>query len=247
MPPIRSESMARSKAAVLEQLSGGWLHAAQHYFGAVVAAYVLVLVVAGGWLMLRPAWQERTERLAAQTESATVQAKKVSDYDRRITELNAFLTGYEDIAPDAREVLFRTVPPEKNAEELFADLHAIVSQNGLLIGTISIESDTADEQPVARTARTGSLNKEEGKRPLPAGVAAVEVSLSVGALSYDSFKSLLRSLERHARLLDVQEVKFSPEAGEAEFTIRAYYAAPAPAAPAPAANGLVPDAVMPLP
>lgn len=254
MPPIRSEKDNPSppKESLFARLSGGAvLRVVQQHTLVIVVIEALLVVFAGWWFMVRPAWHERSERLMSHSQADENVERQISEYDRRIKDMQALLAAYQAVSAEDRATLARMVPEEKNTEDLFADLHTIVSQNGLLVESIAIKS-SSEENGTARVARRAVTqdDTEQGttQPSLPEGVATLDLSVSVSALSYESFKSLLRSFERHIRLLDVTEVSFSPDGEEGEFVIRTYYAvAPKDTKTNPKAAGVTPDTTIPAP
>lgn len=201
---------------------GGWLHAAQQYFFAIVAVVAVMTAAVSWWFIVRPAWQDRADRHVAQEHAAAEVAQKTRAYDRQITELSALVDEYRGMSAADRETVARMVPVGRSTEVLFADIHAIVEQNGVSVSAITIEESSEDEVQ-GRSARQVDTTDADGSITVPEGVKTIELSLTVSDMTYEALRSLLRSFERHVRLLDIHSVSFTPASGEGVFMLRTYY------------------------
>ena len=98
------------------------------------------------------------------------------------------------------------LPNAYATEQLFGELEEIVSAQGFLVQGITISSATTATAPST-----------------PMNVSQVNLNLSIGAVDYNGFKILLKTLETNLRLFDVTSVGFSPGGSTANLVLSTYY------------------------
>ncbi len=133
--------------------------------------------------------------------------------ERFVAQQNELASTRNAISPESLKQLETFLPDSVDNVGLILDLNALATRSGVMLSNVDVsiqeDSSSATESSSFGLAHIGSLN----------------LSLSVVG-TYSSFRTFLESIERSARLLDVQEISVKgSETGVYEYkmTIRLYW------------------------
>ncbi len=155
-------------------------------------------------------------------DNIETEKKLYAEQVKKLRDLKTIKDVYDKISPaDLKK--FDSVLPDKYVQErLFGEFEELVIQNGFLINSVNI------------------INEEEGgdgnsaKQPMPTmGVDSVSprlgeisVDVSISAIDYAGFKSMLKNLEANLRLFNIKSVDFSEGGKTANIMLVTYYYKP---------------------
>lgn len=108
------------------------------------------------------------------------------------------------------------ISDEPNIPQILVSLEDIAAGSGVVIEGIEFTLYESEEGENSQMYDGSSLAVIDG-------VSFVEVSLSVKAAPYDSFKDFLYKIEQNRRLMDVVGIIYTPEGKDYGITIRSYY------------------------
>jgi Tfp pilus assembly protein PilO len=175
------------------------------YFNWLVAAAMAIILAAGYFVVLKPYYDQAMAVVEASNQQGAL------DFDSKQKELNEIkklLSSYESIDDKYKEKIRLIAPNRENKEEIFSEINRLVSQNGLLLESISL-SETEDGNDFLK------IDDPD--------LAIVSVKISVRGTDYESFKNFISALENSLPLLDVLSLNFSPTGRTSEFVIDTYY------------------------
>lgn len=209
----KNESKEKQKEEETQQKIGTFL---ARYFNWLLVFVVLALIVAGGFFILKPKY-DYVVKLTKDNASGTEQ--EYSTRREYLGKIKSLIEAYDRVnAADIKKVNF--ILAEKDVlEGLFPQIESLTKKNGLLLGSLKIESaEGAKESPGIDLTK-----KIEDTASLSAEIEKVKVSLSVVGVDYFSLKSFISALENNLTLIDIVNLNFSPDAGSAEFVFYTYY------------------------
>lgn len=173
------------------------------YFNAFLALALIIFLAISYFVVLKPKFDVT---LTAIQISIADQQKIYAQEEAKLAGLRSMAELYKKIDSGDLSKFNKLLPDFYAPEQLFGELEEIISKQGLIVGSISLNP------PV-----------ETGSAALPASVGRLSISLSLGAIDYRGLKNLLNTLETNLRLLDVTKVSFSPEGSAATLEIDTYY------------------------
>lgn len=122
------------------------------------------------------------------------------EFRRELTKLSELGDAYIDIKSENIDKIESILPAKPDIEELMRQMEVIVLQNGLFLSSLQISEGSKD----------GNIGK-------------VNITISVTGADYEAFKSLLYTIETNLRLLDIEQLNFSPGSKSTTFRLVAYY------------------------
>lgn len=188
------------------------------YFKFIILAVVIV-IFAGSYVFLLKAKYDQI--VFAAEESGVGSQDEYQKQLRRLGELRRLEAAYKDLSEKDVEKINTFLPNETRPEDLLAQMEAIILKNGLILKKLSVESVGEKNQK--------SLNISEGEagnnqvNMTPADVGKIKISMDVGGTDYERFKSLLSIFENNLRLIDIEELSFSPSDKSTHLSMVTYY------------------------
>lgn len=134
----------------------------------------------------------------------------LSAYDDRIAETQSYLDGlkvtvgaFNKVNPERRGRVQNIVPTAPDAPGLYVQIDAIARAHDMVL--VSVDALPNDKPPTL------------------AGRKGVRVTLNVAGGTYQQMKLFLMDIERSERILDVQDVVFTPASASYGLVLHAYY------------------------
>ncbi len=133
---------------------------------------------------------------------------KIASAQKTLDSENRLIDAVAGLSLADRSRIEYALPAEADSPGALAQISAIVGAAG---GAIASADFTL---PNASTAQTADK--------LPNGVAAMDISLNVAKLDYETFKILLSSIQNNLRLIDTKNFVFSA-GGSVAMNLRTYF------------------------
>jgi hypothetical protein len=196
------------------------------YFNALVVVLMIVIFVAAYFLLLGPKFASTQ---AVIKDNIEAQKKLYAEQDKKLKDLKTVKEIYDKITPVDLKRFNGVLPEEYVREQLFGEFEEIIIDNGFLINAVTIAPAEEEKIPGSEPAPSAS---EKAEMPTIGGTAVSErvgrvvATVSIGAIDYSGFKSLLRTLEANSRLLDIESVTFSQGENSAQLLLAAYFYKP---------------------
>lgn len=185
------------------------------YFNWLLTFIVLVVLVGGGFFILKPKYDYINE---LKNGNEYGQEQEYSARREYLNKIKNLIEVYNNVSSsDVKKVNFilaeRDVP-----EELFPQIESLTKGNGLLLESLKIEPA---EENVKSTGV--SLTKEvKSTVSLPPEIERMKASLSVAGVDYFSLKSLISAFENNLMVMDITSLSFKPDTGSADLVFYAY-------------------------
>lgn len=185
------------------------------YYRLVTVAACLGLALAGYWLLIGPKIRavQASVGMVLHGEEAVKQ-----NLEAQLTYL-ASLAGKRSQFSDADiNQITAALPNDPAVPELLASLESIARESS--DGIEGVDLSIVEPSKVSGAKALAAATEKDN---LPAGVRAVEVSISLSARPYAQVKTLLSNIEKSLRLLDVTSLLYTPTAKAYSITVRSYY------------------------
>jgi Tfp pilus assembly protein PilO len=226
----KQDNKEEKKKPQLESASAA-LQLANQYQVWFLVLLVVAIIGIGYLLLLGPKFtelQDKNDNFIPNKQRVLADLNKI---EQKLVQLESKFNQVQITRAEQLEQLFSFLPSEPDYASLFVQAEFLAENNNMELQTIDVTRTL--ERPLAErrdpSPAQAQSPTEQSLEVLPANVRSVQVSLRLGAGSYEDFKQYLEALERNIRLYDVQTLSFDsidPETGDiGGFTITAktYY------------------------
>jgi len=192
-------------------------------FISIVLGLAVVLVVV---LLIIPGF----ESVFALSERNIVLQERLNTLKAAIPDQEKLRQDYEAHRDQADKVRM-ALPSREDLPELIAEITALASKNGLLLGNLSFTTGAATSQVPVASMSNGSAGTAQSATPTFSETASPDAesidaqsqasagpTLSYSTViklsltgSYDSFKNFLKDVENDLRLLDLRDLGIKPQ------------------------------------
>ncbi len=200
----RNLNKTSAKNARLNRLNG-FMSA---YFNWLLVLVVALILIFGYVLVIGPKYKQVGKKLALVNDNLD---QKFSDLSRYLNKLKEINQSYNNVRLDNLDKIKKFLPNDPQVEDLFEKLQLVCEKNGVLLSSLSVMPSKSDGVPA------GPNNK------VPGGVGTVQITMSVGGLSYGGFKNFLATLENSLRLIDISNLGYNPQNESGSISMTAYY------------------------
>lgn len=184
------------------------------YANVLIIIILILFSIAAYALILGPKFSNTKEAIHLSIQG---NEKLYASSQKKLAVLSDIQKVYQNIKPSDLQKFNTVLPGEYVPERLFGELGEIVKNGGWLVNSIkfapAINTQGKSRRQIAQILATTN-------RP---GLKEIKLSLTVSAIDYPGLKRLLSSLEDNLRLIDVQDVEFSPTAHTATLKLITYY------------------------
>lgn len=169
------------------------------YFNIFLTILLVFILIIAFLLVLRPQYKKTLNIIQQNLEE---QQRLYAGQQKKLVNLQAITAVYKQISPADLQKFDVILPNDYPTEALFGELEELITQSGFILSSVNF---TRDE--VASDSAVGHVN----------------MNLALGAVDYAGLKSLLRKLENNMRLLDIQNLNFSPSEETLSLSMTTYY------------------------
>jgi hypothetical protein len=175
-------------------------------------ALICLLVMAGSlfWFFL-PQYQKTLAEANDNYQQAQQDLLDKQKYQANLIQLNDF---YRKINQKTRSKVMDILPVKLDRENLLAEIEAICLTNSLLIKSSDVITDKQDSSTASSTVDVLDLGSQ---------LKSAIIKLELQGKDYQSFKSLLKTVENNLHLMDVQRLDYSPGKNQIILEIQVYY------------------------
>lgn len=168
---------------------------------------VIMVLLASYFLILRPKYDSTMTAISLNYEQ---QQRLYVNQQKKLNNLKIITDLYNKISVADLKKFDGVLPDSYVKERLFGEIDEIITTNGFILNSISIDKSepaAPAEGVAAASVKTGTLN----------------IQLAISAIDYSGFKNLLKLLETNLRLFDITQLSFSPSGNSANLTLTTYY------------------------
>ncbi len=221
-PKQQPEKLKVEKIKITEKKPSFFLILFQKYFYYFIILEIIIVIALGYLFLLKPKiniiFADDT-RIALEDQKAQ---EKVIKYNKQIEELKEITAEYSKISETDINKINQILPDEPEERGLFVQIEKIVKANGLLLESIFIDdSDAKAAQTKTKSRRSGIVEAE--KEVDISNMKELKIIFTVNEVSYPAFKSLLGSLEKNLRIIDVDTIEYDPKGESAVLLVKSYY------------------------
>jgi plastocyanin domain-containing protein len=175
-------------------------------------ALICLLVMAGSlfWFFL-PQYQKTLAEANDNYQQAQQDLLDKQKYQASLIQLNDF---YKRIDQKTRNKVIDILPAKLDRENLLAEIEAICLANSLLIKSSDVVVGEDNAPTASSTVNVASLNSQ---------LRSATIKLELQGKDYQSFKSLLKTVENNLHLMDIQRLDYSPGKNQIVLEIQVYY------------------------
>lgn len=175
-------------------------------------ALICLLVMAGSlfWFFL-PQYQKTLAEANDNYQQAQQELADKQKYQANLIQLNDF---YKRIDQRTRDKVMDILPVKLDKENLLAEIEAICLANSLLIKSSDVSAGSEGESAASTTIDIASLKSQ---------LKTAIIKLELQGKDYQSFKSLLKTVENNLHLMDIQRLDYSPGKNQIVLEIQVYY------------------------
>jgi len=184
------------------------------YFNWVVAGIVVIVFIAGFFVLLLPKYQQTVNFLDVFNKQQLLDA---STKQNELNKIQQLVASYNSIDKSSIDKVNAIAPVGHNQEELFTEFNHLIASYQLFLSSISISvSDGYTNQNLMPTTPADAA--------IVAGLRTAHVSISISGLtSYDSFKNFLTAMQNNLHLMDILGVSYGADTKGLELNIDTYY------------------------
>ena len=210
-----------------------------NYFNWVILIIVLTILVTGFSIIIEPKY----ELVIRDVE--IVRRDKEGEYliqQAYFNKLNELKDAYQSIKPEDKRKIDIILPEQVEIEEFFSSMEALVLKNGLILASLNINSGelelkenkiTNENENKEDTSSSSSARDqrkfyktEEAKaeiNDLSEKIGKIHITMSIIGTDYDGLKNLLQAIENNLRLMDMENISWSPDGNSTNLQLVTYY------------------------
>ncbi len=187
-----------------------------NYFNWVVLIIVLTILVVGLLIIIEPKY----ELVIRDVE--IVKRDKEGEYfiqQSYLGKLNGLKDAYQNINPEDKRKIDIVLPEKVEIEEFFSNMEALVLRNGLILTSLQIKSKELE----FKKNKITSKNKNAENNDLFEEIGKIQITINIIGTDYDGLKSLLQIIESNLRLMDIENIRWSPDSNSTNLQLVTYY------------------------
>lgn len=198
----------------LEKKDSNSLFLIDKYLNFIIISSVILVFVAGYFLVIRP-------KYSSLKENEQLKKEKITEIDNNIKTLSnseQLNLKYKEIGSFSLEKVQSVIPKYENIEFLISDLELIIKKHGLLLKSINIvDNKTAKTETFAKGIKDIIIVN------LPKGIEYVQINMVIEGIDYAGLKVLLKAIENNQQLIDITNIDFKVEDFIVSISALAYY------------------------
>lgn len=208
-----------------------------NYFNWVILIIVLTILVIGFSIIIEPKY----ELVIRDVE--LVRRDKEGKYliqQSYLNKLNELKDAYQSIKLEDKRKIDIILPEKVETEEFFSNIEALILRNGLILTSLQIDSGelgskdnevaskskNKKDTPVSVRDKRKIYKTEEAKaeiNDLFEKIGKIKITMSIIGADYNGLKSLLQTIESNLRLMDIENISWSPDGNSANLQLVTYY------------------------
>lgn len=178
----------------------------------LIVMSVLLVLTLSYFNVLKPLYEKtgKTLDITNQLREDSYNSKK-----KELKKITDLLLSYNKVGSSYREKMLAIAPPD--IDRIFTEVNQVISGQGLLIQTLSIEElDVRDPKVKKKAGENNYLASGD--------LGKLKISVAIKGSDYEALKNLLYALENNLRLMDVESLSFDPKGNSVNLVIATYYA-----------------------
>lgn len=215
---IKNNSMEKAKKPTMQKKSlGNELNKTSNVVA--ISIFLAILISAAAYyLMIKP----QLDRVGPGKELDVAAVTQDLEEQKRLhADLKLLEENFNKIDPANIELLSTVLPSEESLPELLSQLEMMANSAGLDLKRVSITEVEAQ----AVSARQRLQQEVDGAQAAPTtkGLKEVVIQMELDAFTYSSFKSFVKLLETHRRLIDIETFSFQTDNDTQRVQAKTYY------------------------
>lgn len=185
------------------------------YFNLIVLFLVILVLMTGFFYLIKPKYKSISREIKLTDQARETEYNSLQQYYNRLKQ---YKLSYDEINEKDIKRIENMTLNSSDYGELFRELETVILKRGLLLTSLEISADISESSSKKIIPKSQKIDNS-----LFDGVGKVRISMEIIGVDYKSFKSLLVTIENNLRLLDIEELTFSPVEKAVSFEINVYY------------------------
>ncbi len=140
---------------------------------------------------------------------------------KNLAEIEGLISAYNNVSEKDKEKILTIIPDKAGIEDLIQEIEVISKKSGLILESIKVTE--VENKDSSRASYYYQPEKEENNKKLPSGVGAIKIDIKLVGTDYLSLRELLKAIENHMRLFDIDNINFDPDKEVTSLEITTYY------------------------
>ncbi len=196
-----------------------------NYFGLIILVLVLLVFIFSFSLVWYPRLSQAINSINAIKLQLDDERFQLMRYQ---TAINKYQEAYQGISQDNRIKINNIIAPAGQYStiynmDLMISLQKLLQENNFIVYDITVsgeEEKTDVNKNKRRVVKKKSSNSDDDS--LPADIVPITIDFTVESIDYNNLKRLLHLLEEKLRIMDVENIDFSPSDGTCNLKLLTY-------------------------
>ncbi len=206
-----------------------------NYFNWVILIIAVTILVAGFSMIIKPKYElviRDVEIVRRDKEGEYLIQKSYLD------KLNELKNAYQNVRPEDKRKINNVLPEKVEIEEFFSNMETLILRNGLILTSLRINSadlELEENKAISKNKEDTSSSAqgqkniykiEEAKaetNDLSEEIGKIQIAMSIIGTDYDGLKTLLQAIESNLRLMDIENISWSPDGNSTNLQLVTYY------------------------
>jgi Tfp pilus assembly protein PilO len=168
------------------------------------------VLAAGFFFLLKPKYEEVLLTFNKIYEQKKTEASTLKASERKALQ---YIVDFNSISESEKSLIDKIIPDSGQSELIYIEIEKIAKERGLILRKINI------------TEKKEDLRNKNDEEKVKKGVNELEIDLIVEGFNYEGMKRFLSAIEKNIRLMDIQDITFSPDTFSANIKLLTYYSA----------------------
>jgi len=180
---------------------------------------MIIIVLLIFFLGYRFILEKKYEHIQNKIIKTQEKQQKQAELNIRFQELDSILTKYKELDNGFADKINLILPIQEIKEELFSQFEYLIESNGFMLKNLSISGFTPPNQN-QNISRHGNKSP---KIPQVNSLGKVHITLNIVGIDYEGMKKIINIIENNMRIMDINNLNFSPDSNSLALGITTYY------------------------
>ena len=185
-----------------------------NYFKLIQAVVLLLIILLGYFFIILPRYQQIAESLVETKKNQSTQQEIYKNY---LDDLNRLNLVYSQLDVAKLQKVNTMLPEAPLPEQLMTELQKLSEDNGIALSSLTVTPDVRNYQAAISNE---NLNDSEVAK---LSLGKVDIRMVMVGLNYQGLKNLLAVFERNLRIVDINNLSWSPDGQLLSLGMTAYY------------------------
>lgn len=203
-----------------------------NYFSWIILAILLIILAMGFSMIIKPKYELISKDLELFKRDKEGEYLIHEVYLNKLKDLRKI---YESISSEDKRKMDIILPEEVNSEELFSRMETLINQSNFILTSLQISPkevavDRLKEGLINSKSKGKSESKDTDEKDetninelIKEEVAGININMNIIGTDYNGLKELLYLIESNLRLMDIEQISWSPISNSTHLKLVIYY------------------------